>query len=356
MIGNFDIVVLISSDSGKNVNSDYVLGKHFDSSYTLLTKDKIYAYISSLESDNISRKNHSGIVFSELSRKNLILGIKKIASKIHSKKLVLGLDFEKTSISQQKRIAKLFNDALKKRPYVFKDASNIFSDLRQIKREDELDSIRKACSLSDEVFNCTVQWLSKNRTASTTESDVVSFMKKMMIDLGVEESFPIIVASGKNASCPHHIPQGILLPGFCIIDFGIKYNGYCSDMTRTIFVGTPNKKDIEIYEFLLDIQEKALDKITDNSSLESLDAAVRKGLGEKAKLFIHSLGHGVGLEVHERPFFNLDKKFLEGMVIAIEPGIYQEGKNSYGIRIEDMVLVRKKSEILTKASKALVFV
>ena len=333
-----------------------------------------------------SNPKNPTISYKELSRKSIISDLKKIISTIsknnvNSKKdlkksIIVGIDSEKTSVAQHKRISCILSDSIKslgpgKVKFQFKDSSEIFNDLRKIKREDEIENVKKACEISDSVFSDTIQWLiksrfnnkSNNRSKSITEEDVVVFMKKNMIDKNVEESFPTIVASGKNAFCPHHTPSGKLLDGFCIIDFGVKYNGYCSDTTRTIFIGSPGKKEIAEYESLLEIQENALMLISPGLKLSVLDSSVRKQLGKDAKFFIHSLGHGVGLEVHERPFFSNDKShqeiFQEGMILAIEPGIYKNTGNSkraYGIRIEDMVLVGKKPLVLTKAPKHLVFI
>lgn len=430
MIDDYDMIFLVQDDSNKDVNSDYVLGEHFDTSYLIITKEKTNAYVSSLEFANVgvTRDKESGgrkfdrfsnASYKDLSKKNIISDLKKIYAKnlihrdkdtLRTKKIIVGIDFEKVSISLQKRILHILKESslqlaekkeagsrlektsgtktskkisgktpkksatnisaksqrnippISRLRFSFKDTSRLFSDLRLIKREDELENIETACGISDEIFERTTSWLKgqlemKSRTRVITENEVVAFMKKQMIDFQVEESFPIIVASGKNASCPHHVPSGKLNDGFCIFDFGVKYKGYCSDMARTVYIGTPKRSEIETYFSLLKIQTDAVSEITAGVRLDSLDQSVRKKMGKNSRYFVHSLGHGVGLEVHERPFFKHDKIFQDGMVVAIEPGIYVENETeNFGIRIEDMIYVSRKSRILTRSKKELIII
>lgn len=405
MIKDYDILILSSDDLINNVNLDYILGKHFDSAYVILTKKKIYAYVSSLEIGNIS-KIHSELLKKDislkvLSKKNLITDIKKIIinlilNKNNSNKIIVGIDYEKTNIIQKSRLIKLFkhsfnlikntkdlelnkinkinninkinsniinnDEILKKYKFIFKDSSIFFNDMRIIKKDSELNKIKFACKLTDKIFSKTIDFIKNNISSNKLfETDIVNFMKKLMIDNNVSESFPIIVASGKNSSCPHHKPSGKFQNGFCIIDFGIKYEGYCSDMTRTIFVGEPTQKEKDLYIELLRIQEKIIEESKPNVKLDYLDSLIKKLLGENSKYFIHSLGHGVGLEIHEKPFFREDKYLKSGMVLAIEPGIYfSDSKNKFeklfGIRIEDTIFIDKNQEILTKSNKDLIII
>ena len=174
---------------------------------------------------------------------------------------------------------------------------------------------------------------------------------------GCEIAFPTIVASGINSSEVHHNTSNDKLKrGFCIIDFGIRHKNYCTDTSRTIYLGKPSKKEIEIYNMLLRVQEDAIRKIKPNMKCSCLHKEVKKNLGKHAKLFTHGLGHGFGIMVHELPSLIDDSKdkIKENSVFTIEPGIYFR---NFGIRIEDDVLVAKgKVEVLTRASKELTII
>ncbi|MDR0851313.1 MAG: aminopeptidase P family protein, partial [Clostridiales Family XIII bacterium] len=156
-------------------------------------------------------------------------------------------------------------------------------------------------------------------------------------------SFPVIVASGTNSSKPHHVPTDKKLEkgDFLTIDFGVRYKGYCSDITRTYFIGTPTEKQIEIYETVLNAAETAKTRARIGMSGKELDSIAReiiaaKGYGDN---FPHSLGHGVGVEIHEAPRISQtgDQILEENMVFTIEPGIYVPGFG--GVRIEDSVVL-----------------
>ena len=175
--------------------------------------------------------------------------------------------------------------------------------------------------------------------------------------MGLELSFNPIVASGKNASMPHYAPAAKkIMKGFCVIDFGVKYKGYCSDITRTVYVGKPSKKEKEIFNMLLTIQKNAINKIKSSKKCSELYDFVNNSLGKYKSNFTHGLGHGVGVEIHELPNLTLNSKdrIKNNMVFTIEPGIYFPKR--FGIRIEDTVLFKNKPIVLTKTSKDLLIV
>ncbi len=172
-------------------------------------------------------------------------------------------------------------------------------------------------------------------------------------------SFETIVASGVRSAMPHGRATAAPLPrrGFVTLDFGIIHKGYCSDMTRTVFLGKPKPGERKAYHAVLEAQETAVSAVAPGVSCAEVDEAARsvlrrEGLGEA---FSHSTGHGVGLEIHEPPRVGAGQttRLLPGMVITIEPGVYLAGK--FGIRIEDMVAVtRSGGQVLTPAPKALI--
>lgn len=224
-----------------------------------------------------------------------------------------------------------------------------------VKIEKEREYMRKAAHATDMIFTELIQqW-----HGFFTEMDAANFLLREMADRGLEPSFSPIVASGANASNPHHHPAcNKIEHGFCIIDFGVRFNGYCSDMTRTICVGTPTKEEKDIYQTLLHAQKETTARVLPGVKTGALDLYCRATLGQALnKEFIHSLGHGLGSQVHEWPRVGQkeDVRLEEGMVITIEPGVYQ--KDAYGIRIEDDILVTKDGyETLTKSKKELLII
>ena len=226
---------------------------------------------------------------------------------------------------------------------------------RMVKRPHELNNIKHAQSITEKVFEA----LKKELKKGITEKEIAWRIEVLAHKFGADGmAFHPIVATTKNSACPHHknsskrLRKGDIL----LIDMGVKYNGYCSDMTRMIFTAEPTKEQKKIYELVLEAQENAIKNLRAGITGKAVDKFAR-GVIKKAgveKKFSHSLGHGVGLDIHELP--NLSQKYKEkipeGSVVTIEPGVYLEGK--FGVRIEDMVLVGKNSVTnLTKTPKSI---
>ena len=232
----------------------------------------------------------------------------------------------------------------------FADISKVMAELRSVKADTEIADIRTACRISDRILKKCFSSFTKFRT----EKDVAVFLETEALREGCPLSFPVIVASGRNASQPHYMPKDVLLKkGFCIIDFGIKYRGYCSDTTRTAYIGRPSAAEQELYKTVLRAQQQGVESCRAGVRAGSIVDTVNRSLGEHARHFIHGLGHGVGVEIHECPNLKIGSADLlkEGMVFTIEPGVYLPGR--YGIRIEDTAVLGKKPEILTKIPKDL---
>ena len=285
----------------------------------------------------------------DLSEAKLIKGLSLSSGKklteslaefgINTKKV--GVDFVNTSVTDFNMLKEKFGCELF-------DISCFMDQLRAIKRKDEVMKIRKACKITDKIIGKFVDNFSKFKT----EQEAAAFLVYETRKLGCVESFEPIVATGANAAVPHHAPSGKIKAGFCVVDFGIKYEGYCSDVTRTFYFGKPTAEEQKNYYDLLKEQETAIGLVKPGKIIGELCVQAEKNLKQK---LIHSLGHGLGIEVHEFPYVSTSSKTVlkEGMVITIEPGEYIEGK--YGIRIEDDVLVTKKgSEVLSKFSKKLI--
>jgi len=230
--------------------------------------------------------------------------------------------------------------------------------LRAIKDEAELSSIRKAVAVADEAFKHITGFLKPGITELEVALELEYFMRRNGAS-GI--SFDSIVASGPQGSLPHATPsQRVIETGDLVtMDFGAIYQGYCSDLTRTVFIGEARPKEKEVYNIVLEAQKAALAAVAPGKKANSVDQVAReiisrKGYGDR---FGHGLGHGVGLAVHEQPrLAKSDETVLEpGIVVTVEPGIYIPGWG--GVRIEDMVLVTEQGcEILTQAEKGIVVI
>ena len=228
--------------------------------------------------------------------------------------------------------------------------------MAQVKTKDEINKIKKACRATDAIFGKILKLDLQN----TTEIELRDFILVEIKKRGLRPSFKPIVTSGKHTGNEIHPfePLDKKLKGFVIIDFGVVYEKYMSDMTRTIYVGTPTKYEKDLYNKLLASQIGAIKISKAGEKCASIDAYVRKYLGKDGKYFIHTLGHGVGTRIHELPriYYKTIKPVLkENMVITIEPGLYI--KNKFGMRIEDTCLITKKGcTPLTKSPKELIVV
>ncbi len=244
----------------------------------------------------------------------------------------------------------IFSRLRKKLKGRFVDVSGICSEIRAEKTYKEINYLRHAAKITDEVLGEVFD----NFNVFKTENDVEAELNYLAKQRFADRSFKAIVASGRNSSMPHHMTKNRpLQKGFCLIDFGVKYRGYCSDITRTVFIGKPTKKEQRIYDLVRKVQEDSIKKVKEGIKCSELFDKAKEGFGKHKDKFIHGLGHGVGIEIHEAPnLSNLSKDVLKkGMVFTIEPGIYFA--NMFGVRIEDMVYLGKRKTLLTRTPKGL---
>jgi Xaa-Pro aminopeptidase len=235
-------------------------------------------------------------------------------------------------------------------------AGPLVEPLRQVKDEDELAVMAEAALVGCKLFDHILGFI----RPGIEETEVAAELEHRARLLGAEGmSFETIVASGVRSALPHGRATSTPLPrkGFLTLDFGIIHKGYCSDMTRTVYLGKPRAKEREAYEAVLEAQEAGVEAVRPGASCGEVDEAARGVLRRAglAEAFFHSTGHGVGLEIHEPPRIGAGQttRLLAGMVVTIEPGIYLAGQ--FGIRIEDMVAVtRTGGQVLTPAPKALI--
>ena len=266
-----------------------------------------------------------------------------------------GFDPARTTVAELSRLKDGLASKLRRKFLLPLDAP-LVENLRLVKDEDERTIMCEAALLGCKLFDHIVGFL----RPGLREIDVAAELEHQARVLGAEGmSFETIVASGPRSAMPHGRATMARLPrrGFLTLDFGVILNGYCSDMTRTIHLGTPRPKERSAYESVLEAQQAAVAAVAAGVSCGEVDEAARGVLRNRglAEAFSHSTGHGVGLEIHEPPRVGAGQTttLRPGMVITIEPGIYLQGE--FGIRIEDMVAVtRTGCEVLTPSPKALI--
>jgi len=221
---------------------------------------------------------------------------------------------------------------------------------RMIKDEDEVHNIQKACEITDNCFSYILTYIKPGMTEKQIADEIEEYYKQRTDGL----SFETIVASGENSSMPHAVPtdRKIQEKDIITIDMGCKVNGYCSDMTRTFFVGEVPEEVKKVYDLVLKNQVQTQEEFKDGANTRLLSKMVENDFKLNGYDLIHSLGHGVGMEIHEPPYINSksDVQLKENMIVTNEPGIYIPGK--FGVRIEDTVQITKFGCIsLTKSEK-----
>lgn len=232
----------------------------------------------------------------------------------------------------------------------------VTEELRRVKDAAEIELIRQSAGIADKVFTHILGFLKPG----ISEIEVAAEMEHHMRRLGAEgPSFETIIASGTRASMPHGIASGKIIEAGDVItmDFGAIYKGYCSDITRTVFLGKPDSEIERIYNIVLEANLKGLEAVAEDKTGIEIDAAAREFIKEAGygDHFGHGLGHGVGLEIHEDPTLSVRGDILlkDGMVVTVEPGIYISGLG--GVRIEDMVVVDgKNAQVLTASTKEMI--
>ena len=235
------------------------------------------------------------------------------------------------------------------------ETENMIEKQRMIKDEHEIEDIRKACKITDECFEYIVNYIRPGMSEKQISREIDYYYYKHSEGI----AFETIVASGENSSKPHAVPtdRKIQKVDIITIDMGCKINGYCSDMTRTIFVGEVPKNMKDVYDLVLKNQEQVLDDMHDGASTKQISKMVDNDFRLHNYDLIHALGHGVGLDIHEGPVLSINSEntLKENMIVTDEPGIYIPGQ--FGIRIEDTVLINKGTcEPLTKSNKKYVIV
>jgi Xaa-Pro dipeptidase len=238
----------------------------------------------------------------------------------------------------------------------FVKASHLVGELRKIKAADEMGNMRKASELAERALGKVIPLIKVGMTENELKDKLEAEMKNQGL---TGSAFETIIGSGTNSALPHYgagdrkFKEGDSI----VIDFGGLCGGYCSDMTRTVFVGKASEEYKNVYAVVKEAQERAVKSVKPGIKASQVDAAARRCIEESGygEYFIHRTGHGIGMEVHEEPYITDSSDLIlePGMVFSIEPGIYLPGK--FGVRIEDLVMVTETGvENLNKFKKELI--
>lgn len=291
----------------------------------LLTENKDF-YFTDARYFSAFKEKCSGRVVPKLF--NSLEDVKKCLSE--EKIEILYVDFDRTTLTEY--------ESYKSFGLEIKDCSHDIRYIRSLKTKEEIEYIRKSCEILEKSFYEVLPYIK----VGITEKEIASLLEKRYIENGAEGvSFDTIVAFNENSAVPHHETSDKILTdnSVILIDTGCKYNGYCSDYTRTLFIGNPSPKFKEVYNLVWGANELAEKLIKSGIDTKTADGFAREYLEKNGygKFFTHSLGHGVGLEIHEAPTLSPRKQSLlvDNMAFTIEPGVYLE--NEFGVRIEDTV-------------------
>lgn len=306
------------------INITYLSGFKPSSTSIIVIKDDTMLYTSKLDMEDALYK--SNIPVAEF---------KSLDEIINSLKGVVGI--EKTMpLSIYKKICNDYETRL----------TDIIESSRMIKSADEIKNIQKSIEIAEKSLLNIEICGTENKVAADLEYELKS-------NGSIKPAFDTIIASGRRSCIPHATISLNKLDYPVVIDWGAVYNNYCSDITRTLI---ESEKQSEIFDIVIEAQKEAINVIKPGIKASYVDKVARKvivdyGYGEN---FIHSTGHGLGLEVHENPTLSNNSKFRlqKGMVITIEPGIYI--KDKFGIRIEDDILIKNRAKVLTKIKKLLI--
>ncbi|MBR6633639.1 MAG: aminopeptidase P family protein [Clostridia bacterium] len=339
---SFEGAALILSEA----NRFYLTGLESSDGAVLVTKNESYLILD-FRYYEIAKATVSDFEVI-LAQRSLLTEAKEICIRERIKALTIEDDY--VTLAMSRRISEVFDG------FAINNFESLLSEMRAVKTEEEIRKIKKSQELTDSAFEHILYFI----RPGITECDVATELDFYMRKNGAQSSaFKTISVSGKKSSLPHGEPGNMPLTvnSFLTMDFGARLDGYCSDMTRTVVLGRADEEMRKIYAIVLDAQQAALAKIHAGILGYQVDAAARdiiskNGYGDN---FGHSTGHGLGIEVHERPSFSPSFKepIPENSVMSIEPGIYIE--NKYGVRIEDIAVVGKTgAQNLTKSDKNLI--
>lgn len=329
---------LFSSSS----NLFYLSRFNSSNAYILLLKEKGY-YLTDARYYEGAKSKIKGLEVLLLDKNNRL---KEVLNSTLSDNDVKKIGFEKD------RLTLSFYEKLREdlKDYELIGYEGFLNDIRMVKSEEEIDTIKAAVEKIDEIFSQLIKELDRFDTELSVRRRIVDLIFEKG---GTSESFPTIVATGEHSAVPHWETSSSRIENNSplLIDMGMRLDGYCSDFTRTIFLGNPNKKLLDIYNIVKEAHLEATNVVKAGIPISDIDKKARSiiekyGYGD---YFTHSTGHGIGVDIHEEPRIYKDNQdeLQENTVFTIEPGIYIPGLG--GVRIENIVVARKNGpEVLTK--------
>jgi len=307
----------------------------------LFTDNRYFLSSKKLQNDQIVVISH---------KKNLINFLKEI----FKKEKIKNCGFE----AEDMKVNELNILTTKIKNVKFFPTEKILLNQRAIKDQEEIKKIKKACHISEKCLKTIIKLIKKGVSEKEIAFKIEFFLKEKNFDL----AFYPVVAFDENSSIPHYNTQNgnnkkLKNKGIILIDFGVKFKNYCSDITRVFFFKKPKNEIIKIYQKLLSIQKKTINFCQKNRPIKIIDSFCRKNLNKElfsfsSYIYSHATGHGVGLEIHELPNISTKskEKIVNNQIFTIEPGIYIS--QQYGLRIEDTILIENsKPKILTQFNK-----
>ncbi|MBR4622249.1 MAG: aminopeptidase P family protein [Ruminococcus sp.] len=281
---------------------------------------------------------------------DLYLQINKLIKKHEAKKV--SVDISKTTVAKKLILEKKIEAALD----CSQELEKLVRNIRSVKRQEEIECMIEAQRIAEKGFEHMLGFIKPGKT----EREIQLELDFYMLSHGAEAlSFDTIALSGANTSMPHGVPSDkpVEAGEFVLMDFGAVVEGYHSDMTRTICLGTPSDEMQKVYDIVLKAQLAGLAAVRSGMKASDLDGIARKIISDEGygQCFGHSLGHGVGMDIHETPFASPKSAEVlkENMIVTVEPGIYLPGK--FGVRIEDFVVVKNDGCLnMTNAPKQLI--
>ena len=321
----------------KPANVTYTTGFLGDDSWAAITRGKVYLLTDSRYTEQARGECPDCIIVERTGLMPEAVG--KLVKKLKSVQ----------AVTVEKSLSLAAFGALKKHVKArIKSVADVIETIRSSKDGTEIKTIEAAASISTQVLEKSLGYIKPG----VTESELAGMLDFQIRKLGATNSFETIVAFGPNASRPHHQPgkKKLKQKDTVLIDFGAKYKGYCSDITRCFVIGRPTAFYTKVYDVVEQAQAAAIKMIKAGIKMNDVDAAAREVIDNSdLPVYGHGTGHGLGLEIHESPFLKVGAKGMlrAGQVITIEPGIYIPGK--LGVRIEDDVLVTEGGcRILTR--------
>ena len=323
-------------------NISYLTGFKEGGGYLLVTANEELIYFTNFLYMEAAKKIKVWKLIINDSGKDVFGLIVKEVKKLRHKKLAFEAKY--LSMREYKPLKRFFlKEAIELLP-----TQDLIEEIRMVKDKSEISLIKKSIQITKQAIDFADEIFAPQMSETTLSIEIERFLR---LKGDNQVAFPSIVASGKNTAFPHHSPTDETIgKRIFLIDLGSKYYGYCADLTRVFFNGKISTLFKKIYDTVRIAQAESIKKIKDGAKAGNIDKAARGVIEEKGwgKYFGHGVGHGIGLCVHELPVLKPGSQTIlkEGMVVTIEPAVYF--KDKFGIRIEDMVLVkRKRGEVLS---------